>query len=226
MTGIALPWQTGAPHRPALSGWFPPLEAELSMAAAPPDSSGTGADGADPWEAQCIRETQRGRPESFNPLVTRYAPRIRAYLFRMVRNREEAEDLTQETFIKAFRALPRFRAERPFRRWLYAIATNTGLNALRGRSRRGTAVEVDFERLAAEPTHGAAPDGREEALAEALACLPARSARLVALHYEEGFTLAEAGEVLGMTESAAKVALCRARRQLRETMTEGDRRDL
>ncbi|MBL7647195.1 MAG: RNA polymerase sigma factor [Candidatus Hydrogenedentes bacterium] len=170
------------------------------------------------WETECIRRTQGGHPDAFNPLVARYAPRIRAYLHRMLRNREEAEDLTQETFIKAFRAIHRFDAERPFKSWLYTIATNTGLNALRGQKRRGTQVALDPELPAhAEAGHRCGGESREK-LESAMAALSPRAAQLITLHYHEGFSLLEAGQVLGMSEGAAKAALCRARQELRTTM--------
>ena len=169
------------------------------------------------WEVECVRKTQGGHPEAFNPLVAHYAPRIRAYLYRMLRNREEAEDLTQETFIKAFQALHRFEADRPFKRWLYTIATNTGLNALRGQKRRGTAIELDPD---GSYTVGdeTAPSPAGEHLEMALATLSPRAQQLIRLHYHEGFSLQEARAVLGMTEGAAKAALCRARQELRKKM--------
>lgn len=173
------------------------------------------------WEVACVRKTQGGDPEAFNPLVAHYAPRIRAYLQRMLRNREEAEDLTQETFLKAFRALDRFDADRSFKRWIYTIATNTGLNALRGQKSRGTQVELDPELSASR--HGsdrtAGQSAAEEQLELALATLSPRAIQLIRLHYHEGFSLMEAGAVLGMSEGAAKAALCRARQELRKRMT-------
>lgn len=227
MTEHVLPWYVDGRSGPAIHCGFPPTGPGYSMAASVPAPSASDDDG---WEADCIRETQQGRPEAFNPLVSRYAPRIRAYLYRMVRNQEEAEDLTQETFIKAFRNLSRFDAERPFRSWLYTIATNTGLNALRSRKRRGTPVELDAERVASPGTVVERPAaygmGREEALELALAQLTERAARLVALHYQEGFSLAEAGTMMGLTENAAKVAVCRARKQLRKIMLEGQPHEL
>ena len=172
------------------------------------------------WEADCIRKTQGCYPDAFNPLVAHYAPRIRAYLYRMLRNREEAEDLTQETFIKAFRALNRFDAERPFKSWLYTIATNTGLNALRGQKRRGTQVALDPELPATRPAREQSNSGSEsgEKLELAISALSPRAAQLIALHYHEGFSLIEAGKVLGISEGAAKAALCRARQELRTRM--------
>lgn len=174
-------------------------------------------DPVEAWEVECIRKTQGGYPDAFNPLVAHYAPRIRAYLYRMLRNREEAEDLTQETFIKAFQALHRFEAERPFKRWLYTIATNTGLNALRGQKRRGTAIELDPD-WSCTVADGPAPSPAGEHLEVALATLSPRARQLIRLHYHEGFSVQEAGTVLGMSEGAAKAALCRARQELRKKM--------
>ena len=217
---------TQSSHAP-IRCWFPELACAVPLD--PPEREGVVDVPA--WEATCVREAQNGRPEGFNPLVVHYAPRIRAYLYRMVRSHEEAEDLTQETFLKAFRALPRFDSGRPFKRWLYTIATNTGLNAIRARNRRGTAVELDADEIASTqaligvpPAHQAS--GPADNLEAALAGLAPRALQLVTLHYHEGFSLQEAGAVLGISEGAAKVALCRARRQLRTAMMEGKRNEL
>lgn len=216
-------------HRPLcpppdapIQAWFPK---PALVAPLDPDALRASAGEPVPWEAQCIRETQNGYPQSFNPLVAHYAPRIRAYLYRMVRNREEAEDLTQETFLKAFNALPNFQAERPFKRWLFTIATNTGLNAIRARKRRGHQVALEPETFAVDapqPTALHHVPERGDGLEAALATLAPRSQQLITLHYHEGFTLQEAGDMLGISEGAAKVTLCRARQQLRKRLLEGD----
>ena len=173
---------------------------------------------AEGWERSCVRGVQDGRPEHFDPLVRHYAPRIRAYVQRMVRYREEAEDLTQETFLKAYRALPRFDAGRPFKPWIFAIATNTALNAIRNRQRRGVRMELDPALPAPHAADTGCSGDRAERLEFALACLAPRAMQLITLHYHEGLSLKEAGAILGMSEGAAKAALCRARQELRERM--------
>ena len=198
--------------------WMPEIAADPRLVS---PYAPTAVEDLSTWEAECIRKTQGGHPEAFNPIVAHYAPRIRAYLYRMLRNREEAEDLTQETFLKAYRGLGRFDPERPFKAWLYTIATYTGLNAIRGQQRKGLHVALDPE-LAAVPTAtGITPDAGER-LELALATLTPRSLQLITLHYHEGFSLQEAGAVLGMSEGAVKAALCRARQELRTKMTAGD----
>lgn len=195
------------------------------------DSASTASPAeAPPWEAACVARAARGDQHAFAKLVRHYTGRIYAHLYGIVRSREDAEDLTQEAFLRAFRALDRFDAGRPFANWLYTIATNVALNALRTRSRRLRPVSLDETDEHNGPLHEPAsdlPDGRQtasrseriERLEQAVAELPHRAAALVRLHYGEGVGLREAGEMLGMKENAAKVALHRARKQLRQLMT-------
>jgi len=183
------------------------------------------ADDAGAWERACVDRARQGDPAAFGRLVEHYASRIYVHLYRMTNNREEAEDLAQETFLRAFRYLDRYDASRMFRTWLYTIATNTGLNALRSRRRRGEAVPLDesitLPRTSAdEAWETLERDERRGAVAKAIEALTPRSAMLVDLHYREGMTLREAGEIVGMSEGAAKVALLRARRALREALVE------
>jgi RNA polymerase sigma-70 factor (ECF subfamily) len=152
----------------------------------------------------------------------------------LVRHREEAEDLTQETFLRAYRFLSRYDAGRPFKNWLYTIATNVGLNALRARRRRGVSISLEASHNVAPdfplPTH----DGRyavahrdlQDELAGALEQLPPQPALLIHLHYHEGMSIAEAAEIAGLSEGAAKVALHRARKRLREILVETRNADL
>lgn len=177
------------------------------------------------WERACIEQMDEGNSEAFNRLVEHYSARIYSHLHRMLRNREEAEDATQETFIRAYRKLGSYDRSRPFRNWLYAIATNVGRNALRTRGRRIPSVGVDPGKEVP------AADGRNAGLSEtyeqkdrlvaAVDCLPEPLPLLIQLHYQEGLTIREAAEVLEMTEGAAKVALHRARKTLR-TMLKKD----
>lgn len=174
------------------------------------------------WESECVARVLSGDRTAFDRLVDSYTARIYTHAFRMTRNREEAEDVVQETFLRAYRKLASFDRLRPFRNWLYAIATNLALNALRSRQRRGQAIVLDFETDAIEIdskwedarallTRGDVA-GR---LAQAIGMLPPQPAALVHLHYMEGMTIREAADTLKMSEDAAKVALHRARKRLR-----------
>ncbi|HRI86979.1 MAG TPA: RNA polymerase sigma factor [Candidatus Hydrogenedentes bacterium] len=174
------------------------------------------------WEIECVARVLSGDRASFDRVVDAYTARIFTHVYRITRNREEAEDVVQETFLRAYRKLANFDRLRPFRNWLYAIATNLALNALRSRQRRGQTVALDFE---TEPNEFDAQTEDARAmlmrgdvahrLARAIGMLPAQPAALVNLHYMEGMSIREAAETLNMTEDAAKVALHRARKRLR-----------
>ncbi len=178
---------------------------------------GVTADSEHVGEAAAIARTLAGDAEAFGELVDRYSSRIYAHLYRLVRSREEAEDLTQEAFLRAYRYLERLDTSRSFRNWLYKIATNLGLNALRSRQRRGFPVPLE-EGVAAVQERGQPQVERKELsqrIDAVVARLPVQAQMLIQLHYHEGMTIREAAEIVGMREGAAKVALCRARKRLR-----------
>lgn len=178
------------------------------------------------WERACVEQMEQGKPEAFDRLVEYYSARIYAHLYRMMRNREEAEDATQETFIRAYRKIGSYDRTRPFRNWLYAIATNVGRNVARSRGRRIPSARTDSgtEISVADARHVDLAASRElkDRLVLAVDRLPGPLPLLIQLHYQEGLTIREAAEVLGMSEGAAKVALHRARKTLR-TMLQKDR---
>ena len=181
-----------------------------------------GAD-RDAQDRAAVRRVLGGDTEAFRGLMRRHASGVYALVYRLVGNAHDAEDVVQETFLRVYRELNRFDAARSFRTWLYTIAANCAKNALRTRSRRGLAgaFEGTDSPPAAETARRAVMRGELRGrLDAALELLPARAAALVRLHYTEGFTTAEAAEVVGMNEGAARVALHRARRKLREFLTE------
>ncbi|MDK1046370.1 MAG: sigma-70 family RNA polymerase sigma factor [Anaerolineales bacterium] len=198
------------------------MSSERSSARRPEDAHAAGPY----WERSCVEQMERGKPEAFNRLVEYYSARIYAHLYRMMRNREEAEDATQETFIRAYRKIGSYDRTRPFRNWLYTIATNVGRNATRSRGRRIPSARTDpgTETSLADDRSVDLPESRElkDWLVSAVDRLPGSLPLLIQLHYQEGLTIREAAGVLGMSEGAAKVALHRARKRLR-TMLEKDR---
>lgn len=177
-------------------------------------------------DAGLVERATAGESAAFDHLVERYSVRIFAHLYRLVRNREEAEDLTQETFLRAYRSLTRFDTSRPFKSWVYKIATNAGLNALRSRRRRGVAVPLDiYADSIAQFGETPRRELRDE-LAHAMKGLAHQPAMLIHLHYHEGMSIREAAEIVGMNEGSAKVALHRARKRLRELLIEARREAL
>ena len=100
--------------------------------------------GADASDLSLVRRVQRGDKGAFDVLVLKYQHKVVKLVMRYVRNPAEAEDIAQEAFIKAYRALPQFRGDSAFYTWLYRIAINTAKNAVVSRDR--SPIEYDLDR--------------------------------------------------------------------------------
>jgi len=96
-------------------------------------------------DQQLVARVQRGEKAAFDLLVTKYQHKVAKLVSRYVRDRAEAEDVTQEAFIKAFRAIQGFRGDSAFYTWLYRIAVNTAKNYLDSQGRRPPGSGVDVE---------------------------------------------------------------------------------
>jgi RNA polymerase sigma-70 factor (ECF subfamily) len=96
-------------------------------------------------DEELVRRVQRGDKKAFDLLVLKYQNRIIQLINRYVRDPHEAQDIAQETFIKAYRAMPSFRGDSAFYTWIYRIAINTAKNHIAARSRRPTDDEIEVE---------------------------------------------------------------------------------
>lgn len=96
-------------------------------------------------DQQLVERVQRGDKRAFDLLVLKYQHKILALVTRFVRDTHEAQDVAQEAFIKAYRALPNFRGESAFYTWLYRIAINTAKNQLASRGRKPREVDASIE---------------------------------------------------------------------------------
>ena len=103
----------------------------------------TGAMSADVSDLSLVRRVQRGDKGAFDALVLKYQHKLVKLVMRYVRNPAEAEDIAQEAFIKAYRALPQFRGDSAFYTWLYRIAINTAKNAVVSRDRSPIEYNID-----------------------------------------------------------------------------------
>ena len=101
-------------------------------------------------DQQLVDQVMAGNKNAFNLLVMRYQHRVAALIARFVQDPQEVEDVAQEAFIKAYRALPVFRGDSAFYTWLYRIAVNTAKNYLVARSRRPPAQDLEIDEV--EPT--------------------------------------------------------------------------
>jgi RNA polymerase sigma-70 factor, ECF subfamily len=96
-------------------------------------------------DAQLVRRVQKGDKGAFDLLVLKYQHKIVNLVMRYVRDPDQALDITQEAFLKAYRALPRFRGDAAFYTWMYRIAVNTAKNYLAAQRRRPMDVELDMQ---------------------------------------------------------------------------------
>ena len=184
---------------------------------------------------ELIREAQRGERSSFDALVRRYDQSVLRLALHMLGNEQDAQDVHQDAFIKAYRHLGNFRFECSFYTWLYRIVTNLCLDQLRRRkSRREDPATVldaggDEMDLMANVTddRAMANPGREldrkimgERIAEALDKLTPRERTVFELKHYQGLKLRTIGEMLSTTEETAKNTLFRATRKLRLNLAE------
>ncbi|OHD73759.1 MAG: hypothetical protein A2V99_03100 [Spirochaetes bacterium RBG_16_67_19] len=168
-----------------------------------------------------IQETLRGNRNAFAQIVERYTPLLYSLAFRMLGRGEEAQEAVQEIFLRAYRALPRFRLERRFHPWLYTIALNyLRTVARRQRRRRGLRLVRLGEELDTVADRGELPaaaaereDG-ERLAQEALAGLPPLYREVFLLREVEGLGVRDTAEALGVPEGTVKVRLHRARKEL------------
>jgi RNA polymerase sigma-70 factor (ECF subfamily) len=180
----------------------------------------------DPDVVRMLR-VRDGDQTAFAELTERYGNRVFGFLCRQVGDRAEAEDLTQEVFLRLYRARSRYRARARFSTWVFHITQNVARNALRSRRRRPW-MPLDGSTLSeqGQPTdRGEAPSRPLErcelagVVRAAVAGLATRQRAAVELHQFEERTYAEVAAELDMTPKAAKSLLYRARNQLRATLT-------
>lgn len=176
-------------------------------------------------EARLVSEALGGSQSAFEQIVRRYQRPVLSLIVRMTGDRALAEDLAQETFVKAFRHLKRFDRSRRFSSWLFRIAHNTTLDTLRKVRPEVLALDGlhdgDPQReLAAAPL----PDLVEQAalgaaLNQALQSLRPEYRAAIALRYDQDLRFDEIGHILGVPEVTARTYVHRARKELARSLT-------
>ncbi len=170
-------------------------------------------------QAQSTPAAPRALEELFERLYTQYQRPIFSYILRMVGHWEQAEDLTQETFVKAYHALARLPTDSNYRAWLYRIATNACYDALR---RRRLIQWLPFF----DDDSGPQSDSPEGAAAEtlavraALAQLSVDQRTCLVLYIYDNLSTEEIAEIMGCSRGAVKTRLFRARERFRQVYSE------
>lgn len=152
----------------------------------------------------------RSDVDAFELVFEQHHASIYRYLCRLLGDADLAEDLAQQTFLKAYKALASGSQPDNLRAWLYTIATNTAFSALRRRKLIAW-LPLTHEALRHPQPGPEARLGEQELVAQALAQLPRRDAACLLLHFHEGLSCAEVAAAMGVSLAAAKSRLYRAR---------------
>jgi len=172
-------------------------------------------------DATAVAEARNGNQDAFRVLVDRHSRSLYRLAFRMTGRAEDAEDIVQETFIKAYRQLSRFEARANVSTWLYRIAFNCAVDFLRARPRRESATEAELlEHLASAPDGPTLDDlvyaGQiGEQMQLALGDLSERERAAFLMRHYHGCSIEEIGNTLGMKTNATKHSIFRAVRKMR-----------
>jgi RNA polymerase sigma-70 factor (ECF subfamily) len=164
-------------------------------------------------EHQLIRRAQAGDRTAFAALVDHYWDRLHRWLYHLTRDRHAAEDLTQDTFLKAFAHLPGFRPDSHFAAWLFRIAHNAFANHCRDR-RRGEPLSEEIAAAEQGPAEQAVSRESLRELGRAVERLPTEFRAALLLRVEQEMAFARIAEVLGVTEETARWRVFKARRLL------------
>lgn len=184
-------------------------------------------------DAVLVRSSQEGDLRAFDELVRRYQQRVYATVYHMTSNHEDADDLTQESFIKAFKALKRFKGDSSFYTWVYRIAVNRTINFLKQRNRRSfhmslndmdMQVEKDADLLMfisdKTPRRDIRLNELQEKLNEALMKLSETHRLTVTLHDIQGMAHEEIGKIMDCNTGTVRSRLFYARQQLQAYLSE------
>ena len=182
-------------------------------------------------DSALIEKCRAGDVAAFEPLVEKYRQRVWRLAYNVLRDREEAWDVAQEAFIKAYQALPSFRGQSAFYTWLYRIAMNVAADRARSRAAQGRAFgtervpEEDWERVITDPNPGEASPAdaasrREERqkIMKALDQLSEDHRRIIMLGDLEGLSYREIAETLEIPMGTVMSRLHNARKRLRDVL--------
>ncbi len=177
-------------------------------------------------DAELVARTRGGHREAFSELVRRHHERIFQTVYALVGNRDDADDLVQDVFLKAYCSLSSFQGQSQFYTWLYRIGVNCCLDWMKSRNRRKNLLQEKTERHEPEKafSHPEASDRRvlrrelQEILEEALATLPPEYRSAVVLREIDGLSYDEIASVLGCSDGTVKSRLFRARARLRTVL--------
>lgn len=178
-------------------------------------------------DSDLVQRTLCGDWSAYDQLVKRYQRQIYNFAYRMMGNAEDAQDISQETFLRAFQSLHSFRKDASFLTWLFKIASNLCIDLLRSRKSKGTLSldseleegrEPAAEARTSDPESVAMRNATQEVVQHAINALPARYRAVVILRHLQGMSVDEIAQTLDIPAGTVKTHLFRAREMLRERL--------
>ena len=213
------PPRGGKPMMPMAN--FPPADGSTDTQE-PRDEAGRPASGVEQSDLELVRRVQKGERGAFDLLVLRYQHKVVKLVARLLRDPAEAEDVAQEAFVKAYRALGSFRGDSAFYTWLYRIAVNTARNTMASRQRRPLDYEADLSEseqsvVESRMRHGDTPEAA--ALSEeihstvnsAIEALPEDLRTAIILREIDGLSYEEIAEAMECPVGTVRSRIFRAR---------------
>lgn len=172
-----------------------------------------------------IQQALGGRQAAFATLVQRYERYAFTLALRLVKNREDAHEVAQDAFLRAFRYLPDFRGDAKFSTWLYKIVYSTSLNFLRKKNPEIQSLDDDARPLkiadegVPDASHQMEQRDRNASIQNAISHLSSDDAAIITLFYLYEHSLDEICQITSLSLSNAKTKLCRARQRLKTILT-------
>jgi RNA polymerase sigma factor (sigma-70 family) len=175
-------------------------------------------------DKELITQVLQGRQQAYAELVSRYQNLVFTIAYRMTNSREDAEELAQNTFIKAYRSLADYRGDSKFSTWLYTIVNSLGLSFLRKKKLETLSLANEKVQVAADgvgggfSANGVEVKSRKNMVQHAIGMLAPDDARVISLFYQAEQSLDEIGKIMNIDPNTAKVKLHRARTRLKKIM--------
>lgn len=172
---------------------------------------------------QYIEETLKGNTKAFGLLVDRYKHMVYTLAFRIVKNKEDAEEAAQDTFVKVYNRLSQFKGDSKFSTWVYKIAYHGSLDVLKKRKRNVETLEIGTFK---EKGSGVSAYGgqdidaleRQRVIKHAIEKLPPEDSSMITLFYYEELSLEEISKIMDISVNTLKVRLFRSRKRLAELL--------
>ena len=173
-------------------------------------------------EASVIAMVRAGSADAFAQVMEHYQVPIFRYLYRMTGDYDIAQDLTQDTFVQAYKALLKTQSDLRLKAWLYRIATNNAFQQHRRKKLLSFIPLDEWRKSDASQVNRPESAGIEAGVQEALTKVPAEQRTCIVLHFVEGLKYAEIAQTLGISEEAVKKRVSRGKQLFRRLYTGGD----